>query len=251
MFFSPLNPCGQDDEEEPGHSDGTTIAPEFMGHVLLPRGWKELINHKGCSFNPKSILDHGLIAGGKQAKERRQTVFFTPLNPCGKDDEAEAVHGDMTVPRKFHYCSRWRHDQDAVYWRNLKKAQDLVLQFWQTKSNAVIVHDPVLPECIFKVIARVDKKCSTRDCLHRCPHPRLPFAVAGKCSSSNSSSSQPDIASGNRSGIVIVQTLERQFLRRTIKLKLRLFFFNKIELRIDVTPQEAVLQNKMQMKSIS
>ena len=62
-----------------GHTSGITIAPELMGHVLLPYTWKELLYHKGCSFNMKSILEHGLIAGGKETKEGRRTIFFTPL----------------------------------------------------------------------------------------------------------------------------------------------------------------------------
>ena len=85
-------------------------------------------------------------------------MFFSPINPCGQDDEEEPIHDDMTVPRKFHYCRKWRHNQDAIYWIKLKKAQDLVLYFWQTKSNAIIVHDPVPPESIFEVISRMDKK---------------------------------------------------------------------------------------------
>ena len=62
-----------------------------------------------------SIMEHGLVAGGKQSREGRQTVLFSPLNSCGQDEE-EPIHDDMTVPRMFHYCSKWRHDQDAVYW---------------------------------------------------------------------------------------------------------------------------------------
>ena len=75
-----------------GHSSGTTIAPELMGRVLLPHGWEEFINHKGCSFNKKSILEHGLVAGRKQSREGKQTVFFSPLKPCGQDDEEEPIH---------------------------------------------------------------------------------------------------------------------------------------------------------------
>ena len=42
-----------------GHAGRMTIAPELMGHVLLPYKWKEFIYHKGCSFNMKSILVRG------------------------------------------------------------------------------------------------------------------------------------------------------------------------------------------------
>ena len=97
--------------------------------------------------------EHRLIAGGKETKEGRQTIFFTPLNPFGKDNEEEAVHGDLSVPRKFDYSSNWERDQDAVYWIKLSRAQDQGLRFWQTKSHA-IKHVPVPPDCIFKVTAK-------------------------------------------------------------------------------------------------
>ena len=58
-----------------GHSGGEAISPETMGHVLLPKGWKVFIHHKGCYFNMKSILQHGLVAGGKRSNEGRQTVY--------------------------------------------------------------------------------------------------------------------------------------------------------------------------------
>ena len=55
-----------------GHSGGETIAHDFMGHVLLPTGWKDIQNHKGCVFNMKSIVANGLIPGNELG---RQTVF--------------------------------------------------------------------------------------------------------------------------------------------------------------------------------
>ena len=57
------------------------LAPELMGQVAIPFNWKQFLFHRGCSFNLKSILDAALIAGGKESKEGRQTVFFTPLDP--------------------------------------------------------------------------------------------------------------------------------------------------------------------------
>ena len=117
-----------------------------MGHVLLPKGWKEFTYQKGCSYNMKSIMEHGLVAGGKQSREGRQTVLFSFLHPCGQDNEEEPIHDDMTVPRKFHDCSKWRHDQDAVCWVKWKEAQYLGLQCWQTKSDAIVVYQHVPSE---------------------------------------------------------------------------------------------------------
>ena len=97
-----------------GHSGGTTIAPELMAHVLIPYDWKEFVFHRVRSFGIQSILENGLIAGGKQSKEGRQTTFFTPLNPFEENPEDEAPSVDITSPRKVHDHSNWKHDQDAV-----------------------------------------------------------------------------------------------------------------------------------------
>ena len=91
-------------------------------------------------------------------RERKQTVFCSPLSPLGPDDKQESFHRDFTVPRKFHHCSKWRHDQGAVFWIKLEEAQDLGLQFGQTKSHGMIVYQTVPPECIFKAIAKHDKE---------------------------------------------------------------------------------------------
>ena len=65
------------------HSGGEAISPEMMGHVLLPKGWTEVKNHKGCYFNMKSILENGLVAGGSRSKEGRQTAFVLATQSIG------------------------------------------------------------------------------------------------------------------------------------------------------------------------
>ena len=123
------------------------IAPELMGHVAIPFKWKEFSFHRGCSFNARSILDAGRIAGGKESKEGRQTVFCTPSDPWRHETEEE-FDGDITKPRKVHYKSKCTYSQDTVYWIHLAKAQKKELTFWQTRSHATIVHDSVLADCI-------------------------------------------------------------------------------------------------------
>ena len=54
---------------------------------------------------------------------------------------------------KVHYQSNWKHDKDGVYWEKLSRAQDQGLRFWQTKSNAITVHNLVPADCIYKVIS--------------------------------------------------------------------------------------------------
>ena len=119
-----------------------------MNHVLIPYNWKEFIYHRGSVYNQVSITK-----SGKERKEGRQTVFFTPLDPFGSDaHEQEEPSEDYSRPRKVHHHSRWGNDQNTVYCVELSRAQDLRLQFGQTKSNAIIVHQSVPYRCIDRVV---------------------------------------------------------------------------------------------------
>ena len=55
--------------------------PSLQDHVLIPDNFFEYIYHVGCHFTTHSIIEFGLIPGGKNASLDRQTVFFTAVNP--------------------------------------------------------------------------------------------------------------------------------------------------------------------------
>ena len=157
-----------------GHTGGNMSAPELMGHVAIPHNWKEFVFHLGCSFNIKPILETRLIARGRESKEGRQTIFLTLLSPLGEKSDEEEPSDDLSVPRKVHYYSKWKHDQDAVYWVKCSQAKDQGLQFWRTKSNTILVHDPVPADCIYTVISQTGDRilferlntstCTTGNC---------------------------------------------------------------------------------------
>ena len=90
------------------------------------------------------------ITGGKA----RQAVFLTPLNPFGKDPEEEKRHSDYTVLQKAPCETKWKRNQDAVYWVRLKEAQDQRLESWQTKSFAIVIYFTIPGDCIDCVAAR-------------------------------------------------------------------------------------------------
>ena len=52
------------------------ISPELMGHVKIAYVWKVFVFHRGCSYDTKSFLDKGLIAGRRDKKGGRQTIFL-------------------------------------------------------------------------------------------------------------------------------------------------------------------------------
>ena len=86
-------------------------------------------------------------------KSGRHTIFFTLLNPFGEHSDEEAPSESVTLPRKVQYRSFWKHHQDAVCWVKLSQTQDQGSQFWQTKSNAILVNDHVQAESIYRVIS--------------------------------------------------------------------------------------------------
>ena len=83
-----------------GHSSVMVISPRLMKYVMIPYKWKRVIYHVGRARDRYSIAEIGLVAGGKERKEGRQSFFFTPLDPFYSDaDEAESF-SDLKKPRK-------------------------------------------------------------------------------------------------------------------------------------------------------
>ena len=137
-----------------------------------------------------------MIQGGHGNDKGRQTVFFTPLNPFGGDSGEEEPSDDYAVPQKVHFHSHWKRNQDAVYWATLSRAQDQGLQFWQTKSHAIMVHSRVPADCIFGVISQI----GDRTLLERLSTPRRAPKVTLK-SNWLSQQQQPicdDVSTGTR-----------------------------------------------------
>ena len=63
-----------------GHSGRNPIDPSLQDNVLIPNNFFEYIYHIGCAINLHSITNSGLIPGG-QNLSKRQTVFFTSVDP--------------------------------------------------------------------------------------------------------------------------------------------------------------------------
>ena len=59
---------------------------------------------------------------------------------------------DMTKPRLASYKQKWKVHQDTVYLVDTQQAQGKGLQFYQTRSNAIILYDTLPAYCISKVI---------------------------------------------------------------------------------------------------
>ena len=95
-----------------------------------------------------------MILGGKETDKARQAVFLTPTNHFGNDLEEEEPHDDYTVPQKVLYVTRLKHNQNIVYCVRLSKARDQGLEFWQTKSFAIMTYATIPRDCIDRVTAQ-------------------------------------------------------------------------------------------------
>ena len=123
----------------------------MQDNVVIPSGFFQYICLVGCGFNLHSIINSGLIPGGRNSS-KRQTVFFLPIDPRDKDHQ-DPEHIDFSVPRRARYVhSAWKRHQDAVYWIDIDLAIQKGLKFYQTRSNAIILQETLPAHCIPKVV---------------------------------------------------------------------------------------------------
>ena len=104
-----------------GHSGGKHINPTLQDNVLLPDNFAEHIYHVGNSRDTHSIIQSGLIPGGKDVKKGRHAVFFTTVNPMLIDHYRDKDY-DVTKPRIAVYKNNWTVQQNRVCWCNLRVA---------------------------------------------------------------------------------------------------------------------------------
>ena len=134
-----------------GHSGRSLIDPSSQDNVIIQCGLFQHIYHIGCAFNFHSIINNGLIPGGKDSS-KRQTVFFLPTDPRDKDHE-DPEHIDFNKPRRAQCMhSAWKKHQDAVFWVDIDLAIRKGLTFYQTRSNAIILQGTLPAYCIPKVV---------------------------------------------------------------------------------------------------
>ena len=82
----------------------------------------------------------------------RQTVFFLPVDPMDKNHKDPDTI-DLEAPRLAQYMHKaWKKHQNTVYWVDFNHALTKGLKFYQTRSNAVILHETLPAYCIPKVV---------------------------------------------------------------------------------------------------
>ena len=85
-------------------------------------------------------MNSGLTPGG-QNLSKRQTVFFTSVDPMNKEQK-DPYEIDLNAPRLAWYKQKvWKKHQNTMYWVDIKLAQKKGFKFYQTRSNGIILND--------------------------------------------------------------------------------------------------------------
>ena len=110
-----------------------------------------MLLHVG-NTNELNSTRNGLIPRDNSHKRGRQAVSFTTMNPmedvCGMGE----TPSDLTKPRIAPHKNTGKRPQNTVFWCNLKLTQEKDLQFYQTRSHAVVLYNTLLAACIEKAV---------------------------------------------------------------------------------------------------
>ena len=83
-------------------------------------------------------------------QDRRETN--TLLHSSVLAEQIDTHRVEEGKPSTLPYKLRWRSLHNATCWFVLKPVQDKGLVFWQTISNACILHETMLADCVVKKV---------------------------------------------------------------------------------------------------
>ena len=99
-------------------------------------------------------LKSGLIVGGRESKEGRQTIFFTPLNPFGDNPDEEEPGDDLSEPRKVHSHSEWKILRMPLLGQFCLSTRQRMTILADKGLMPYLFSNSVPTECIYKVISQ-------------------------------------------------------------------------------------------------
>ena len=93
-----------------GHSGGVGVDPTLQHKVQILDGWTDYIRHVESTWGYRSVVDAGLLAGGKGDNQGRHTCFFTAVNPLCESNVEQSYESGQTrmVPNRMKW--KWHHD---------------------------------------------------------------------------------------------------------------------------------------------
>ena len=106
----------------------------------------------------------------------RQTVFFLHVDSMDKNHKDPDTI-DLSVPRNAQYMHKaWKKHQNTVYRVDINLALKKGLKFYQTRSNAIILHETLPAYCIPQVV-RMETGEVTYEKVYASPRPPPKFSL--------------------------------------------------------------------------
>ena len=133
------------------HSGNAHIDPVLQDNVLLPITFTKYECHVGHGNELRSIVHNGLTPGGLSTETGRYAVFFTVVDPMD-DNQAYGRRSAICHKQESRLKNLGKHLQIQYFGAILSPAQVRGLRFYQTKSNAVVLHDTLPAEFIEKAV---------------------------------------------------------------------------------------------------
>ena len=121
-----------------GLSGENFVDPLLQDNILLPDDFAEYNYYIGNAYEMHSIMQSGLIPGGRSNRKDRQSVFFTAVNPIDIQLDRREVEYDLDKPRIANTLGELITVQciGAI----LKLAQREGLRFYSTACNYSFRH---------------------------------------------------------------------------------------------------------------
>ena len=127
---------------------------------------------KWNAFNNQKWIDSGRKKASKEEDKRYSSQIR--VNPMEDDQNMEEIRCNLDKPRLAPYKNTWTPLQNTVHWCNLKLAQKRGLQFYQTRSHAIVLYNTLSTVCIEKAVCMKTQE----ELYHKiCLTPRLPRVV--------------------------------------------------------------------------
>ena len=129
------------------------VDPALQDNVLLPKRFTEYICHVGNANELNSKTRNGVIPGRKRLKKRKTSSILHYSEHDGRrfwhgwnsmrsyETKDRAIHEYSETLSKIQYV--------GAIWSSLKRKG---LQFYQTRSHAVVLYNTLFAACIEKVV---------------------------------------------------------------------------------------------------
>ena len=139
-----------------GHSGRSLIDPSLQDNVIIPDGFLQV--HLSCRMCNQFTYHHqfGIDTWRSKFEQQidRQCSFclWIPWTKNHKDPDTI----DLKTPRHAQYMHKaWKKHQNTENWVHINLAVKKGLKFYQTRWNAIILHE-TLPACCIPKVVRME-----------------------------------------------------------------------------------------------